>query len=149
MKSVEEIARISGRSIFRVRNWAREHGMKRISGRYFFDETQEAAFLSRRTLEGAPRSARTIAKKTGWSPEKVRKWASEHGVEMRGGSYYFTLDQEQQFEREAKIPVGRPKKEQPEATGPKRPRGRPRIEKPPKVPGQRGRPRKDGINGSL
>ncbi|MDR2608185.1 MAG: hypothetical protein LBC57_07310 [Treponema sp.] len=73
MKSVEEIARISSMSIFRVRNWAREYGMKRLSGRYFFDETQEAAFLNRRTLEGAPRSARTIAKKTGWSPEKVRK----------------------------------------------------------------------------
>jgi hypothetical protein len=142
MKSVEEIARISGRSIFRVRNWAREYGMKRTSGRYFFDEAQEAAFLSRRTMEGVPRSARTIAKKTGWSPEKVRKWAGEHGVEIREGSYYFTLDQEQQFEREAKIPVGRPKKEQPEVTGPKRPRGRPRKEKPPKEPRQRGRPKK-------
>jgi hypothetical protein len=53
-------------TIFRVRNWAREHGMKRISGQYFFDETQEAAFLSRRTMECAPRSARTIAKKIGW-----------------------------------------------------------------------------------
>jgi type III secretion system FlhB-like substrate exporter len=142
MKSVEEITRISGMSIFRVRNWAREQGMKRTSGRYFFDEAQEAAFLSRRTREGAPRSARTIAKKTGWSAEKVVKWAREHGVEKREGSYYFTLDQEQQFEREAKIPVGRPKKEQMEVTGPKRPRGRPRKEKQPKVSRPRGRPRK-------
>jgi hypothetical protein len=61
---------------------------------------------------------------------------------MRGTSYYFTLDQEQQFEREAKIPVGRPKKEALEADGPKLPRGRPRKEKPPKMPRQRGRPRK-------
>jgi hypothetical protein len=142
MKNVEEIARISGRSILRVRNWARQHGMKRISGRYFFNEAQEAAFMSRRTLEGAPRSARTIAKKTGWSPEKVRKWAFEHGVEMRGASYYFTLEQERRFEREAKVPVGRPRKERPEVTRPKRPRGRPRKEKPPKTPGKRGRPRK-------
>jgi uncharacterized protein YjcR len=149
MKNVEEIARISGMSIFRVRNWAREHGMKRKSGRYFFDEAHEAAFLNRRTLDGAPRSARTIAKKLNWSPEKVAKWAREHGVEKRDGGYYFTIDQEKQFEKEAKIPVGRPRKEQPEPPKPKRPRGRPRIEKPPKVPGWRGRPRKDGINGSL
>ncbi|MDR0586844.1 MAG: hypothetical protein LBG26_06355 [Treponema sp.] len=149
MKSVEEIAQISGMSIFRVRGWAREHGMKRTSGRYFFDEAREAEFMNRRTLKGDPRSARTIAKKTGWSPEKVVKWAREHRVEKREGSYYFTLDQENQFKREAKIPVGRPRKEQSETAEPKRPKGRPRIEKLPKVPGRRGRPRKDGINGPL
>jgi hypothetical protein len=142
MKTAEEVARISGMSIFRVRHWARDNGYPRKSGRYFFDEAMEALFMNRRTLDGDPHSARTLAKKTGWSPEKVRKWAGAHGVEMRGASYYFTLDQEQQFEREAKIPVGRPKKEQPKITGPKRPRGRPRKENPPKASGQRGRPRK-------
>ncbi|MDR0583311.1 MAG: hypothetical protein LBG57_03035 [Treponema sp.] len=134
MKSVEEVARISGMSIFRVRIWAREHGMKRMSGKYFFDEAQEAAFLNRRTLEGDPRSGRTMAKKYRCSVQKAAQWARKNGVQKRGNSYYFTLEDEAKFEKVKDVRMGRPSKEKSEVKEPKRPRGR---------------PRKDGINGSL
>jgi hypothetical protein len=142
MKSVKELARISGRSIFRVRNWAREHGMKRTSGRYFFDDVHEAAFLSRRTMGGAPRSARTIAKKTGWSPEKVRKWAGEHGVEMRGPAITSPWTRSSNLKGKRRFRLDGPRKNsrnEPDRSGPC---GRPRKEKPSKMPGQRGRPSK-------
>jgi hypothetical protein len=89
MKSVEEVARISGMSIFRVRNWAREHGMKRTFGKYFFDKAQEAAFLNRRTLAGAPRSGRTMAKKYRCSVEKAAQWARKNGVQKAGRQLLF------------------------------------------------------------
>jgi DNA-binding CsgD family transcriptional regulator len=151
MKTTEQIADETGLSVHTVRHFANAHGMKLAGGRYWFDEKAEALIKGRRTLEGDPHSARTIAKKNGCSVEKVAKWARNNGVVKRGAIFYFTPEEADRFAMEKDLPVvGRPKNPIADVSEkPKLPRGRPRKEKPPKVPERCRRPRKDGINGSL
>jgi hypothetical protein len=143
MKTVEEIAELSGRSVYTVRHWAWNNGMERVNGRYYFDEAQKSAFLGRRTVEGgAPQSAGAVAKRAGCSREKVRQWAIKNKVRRIGHSYFFELAQEKAFLAWSAAQKVGPKPKEKEPKPPARPRGRPRKEGPKPEKGPRGRPKK-------
>jgi hypothetical protein len=111
------------------------------------------------------KTSKEIALEYNISSALVRLWAKKNnvpyiGTEDRVEYYVFDEEMEERFRNRTKTPgrrpqprepkprgkPGRPRKERPVDAGPKRPVGRPRKnpqEEIFKVPGRRGRPRKD------
>jgi DNA-binding transcriptional MerR regulator len=133
-----EIAKQYGISSTRVRQWAKEHNLPYIGTEdrihyYIFDEAAEKAFINRPKKKGKPEDPNVarLAREGGVTKQRVRAWADKHGVPRNGTDYDFSPEKEYLFlHRHELAKHGRPRKERPVDTAPKRPVGRPRKNPP-------------------